>query len=321
MKSKSTYEQVLHALADYFTFSRLHRRGSLFLLLLNLILASGFYFIHYLKRPESSFDSTPFREELERFQAAMEKSRQAAAASKKNEAFMPDPLPGKPFTESKPAYFRFDPNTLSLDGFRSLGLSEKQAAVLLRYREKGGTFRNKADLKKMYCISPEKYADLEPYISIAPDTVFRRSEIGSAPPGMLTSCRSEIVDLNTSSAADLDSIRGIGPAIANGIIRYREKLGGYRSLEQLREVYGIDSNLYRQIIPCLRLETVSLTRININTGFADDLKHPYLDRGLARLIVNYRKLHGAFGSVEDLKKLALVNEELYLKLAPYLTTE
>ncbi len=320
MKSRSTYEQVLQALSDYFTFSRLHRRGSLFLLLLNVVLASGFYFIHYL-RPAGVFDSTPFRQELANFQAAMEKSKQAAAKKKKEASSVPDLLPGKPPDGSKPVFFRFDPNTLSPEGFRSLGLSEKQAAVIIRYRGKGGKFKTRSDLKKMYCISPELYADLEPFIFITPDTVVKGNGAVTLPARNLSSSVPQVYDLNTVTTADLDSIRGIGPAIASAIIRYRERLGGYRSLEQLREVYGIDSNLYPQVIPQLRLGVISLTRININTGYAGDLKHPYLDRELARLIVNYRKLHGAFRSVEDLKKLALVNEELYLKLAPYLTTE
>lgn len=318
MKSKTSTPNWLHALTDYFTFSRAHRRGSLFLLFINILLSSGYYFVDYL-RPVETYDPTPFQKEIALLESSIQKAqpkKQNPDLNQKDTMYNPSPV-----TAAAPTLFTFDPNTLNKKGFVSLGLSARQADVLINYRNKGGRFRKKEDLKKMYCIQEKEYKELEAFIDISIDSL---REHGPETKPILTensSSTPRIFDLNSIHVADLDSIRGIGPAIANAIARYREKLGGFSKVDQLYEVFGIDSLLFAKIAPQFQVGPGFITKININKGFADELKHPYLDRALARLIVNYRRLHGPFGSVGDLKKLALVNDELYLKLAPYLTTE
>ena len=46
--------------------------------------------------------------------------------------------------------FTFNPNTLETEGWRKLGLSERQAKTIMNYRSKGGRFYKKEDLKKIY---------------------------------------------------------------------------------------------------------------------------------------------------------------------------
>jgi competence protein ComEA len=317
MKSKSHYERIIHDFTDYFTFSRLHRRGSIFLLIIISILCSGFYLIHFIV-PVEKFDPAPFRNEITRFEEAL-----AKAGQNKETPFVKNdfktPATGSDKNEIVP--FTFDPNRLDENGFTRLGFSLKQTRVILRYREKGGKFRHKEDFKKIYCITPSDFARLENYILIQADTMDAKPAVKARLPVEIKNSPAEIFDINTITQSELDSIRGIGPAIASSVIRYREKLGGFISIQQLREVYGIDSILFEKVSARLTLSLLKTVRININNGFEDELKHPYISRSLSHLIVNYRKLHGPFKSVEDLRKLALVNEELYVKLAPYLSTE
>ena len=318
MKSKSVFHDAFHQLADYFTFSRLHRRGSVFLLLIILLLCSGFYFLNFLA-PARPFNQLQFEKEVSRFEEAV---NQAKIQTKKNMADIKSYSAKPDKTElSSHELFPFNPNILDEEGFTRLGLSRKQAQVILRYRAKGGRFRKKEDLKKMYCISIEEFQHLEPYIILPVDSMNRTVYIKDTSLFREIKPALSIYDLNNVNQAELDSMKGIGPAIASSILRYREKLGGYISVSQLLEVYGMDSVLYERIKGQLKLESANPVPIHINSAYEDELKHPYLNRNLAKLIVTYRKLHGPFKQVSDLKKLALVNDELYVKLAPYLTTE
>jgi competence protein ComEA len=124
-------------------------------------------------------------------------------------------------------------------------------------------------------------------------------------------------NLNSADSSLLISIPGIGPALSARIIKYRNKLGGFSSPKQLYEVWGLDSSLVKQLIPFCNLDS-GIKKMDLNKVTLEELKtHPYISFNLARLIVNYRKSHGAYRSVEDLRLLDLVDADLYAKLAPY----
>ena len=62
--------------------------------------------------------------------------------------------------------------------------------------------------------------------------------------------------------------------------------------------------------------------MNVNTATAEQLgAHPYIRKKLADLIVRYRIEHGNFSDVSAIRRMPLVNDDLYFKLAPYLKTE
>ncbi|WP_207747803.1 helix-hairpin-helix domain-containing protein [Clostridium sp. D33t1_170424_F3] len=57
----------------------------------------------------------------------------------------------------------------------------------------------------------------------------------------------EKIDLNSATAAALDTLNGIGPVLAQRIVDYREEYGGFYSVEELMEVDGIGEKLFEQI--------------------------------------------------------------------------
>lgn len=127
-----------------------------------------------------------------------------------------------------------------------------------------------------------------------------------------------LLELNSADSAQLDKLRGIGPAFATRIIKYRQRLGGYYHVSQLMEVFGMDKERYGILRSQVTLDTNRIRKLNINTMDKDSLKlHPYIRWNLANLIVNYREKHGKYSAVEDLKKLDLLNDSIYAKLAPY----
>lgn len=130
------------------------------------------------------------------------------------------------------------------------------------------------------------------------------------------------IDINGSSAKSLTKIRGIGPVLSARIINYRNNLGGFISLNQLDEVYGLEIELLNDLKNKTSIgDSVAIRKLNINQLNTDSLKtHPYINWNLANAIVQYRNQHGDYESIEKIKSIHLVNEEIYLKIAPYLKT-
>lgn len=219
-------------------------------------------------------------------------------------------------------YFRFDPNLATLSDWTKLGLTDKQALVIEHYRAKGGQFRKPEDLKKIYSISPRLYEALEPYIYISSGSKKEEHPIKQAAgyPSRTKVQTDIVVDLNTADSSLLETLRGIGPVLASRIIRYRDRLGGFHSSEQLLEVYGIDSARYSGLEKQIAVGSAQVRLININTASFDDLKsNPYLSFKQMNAIIRYRKQHGPFSSLDDLRKIAILNEEILRKIAPYLS--
>lgn len=127
------------------------------------------------------------------------------------------------------------------------------------------------------------------------------------------------VRINTASAAEILRSVTLPPAIAYRIVRFREGAGGFYSITQLRDVYELTDSLYRTIAGSFLLDTVALSRINVNTASAEELmEHPYISRGLAAQIVNFREKVAPYRSQQDLLRLYFMDEVLLDKLLPYI---
>jgi competence protein ComEA len=204
------------------------------------------------------------------------------------------------------ALFKFNPNNLPPEQWRRLGLSDKQTGIIKNYEAKGGKFRQPEDLKKIYSITPADYARLAPYINI--------------PANGNKAAALAVVELNKADSAKLTTVQGIGPGFARRIIYYRERLGGFISKEQLKEVYGLDAIKYNEIKDQLKVNPAHIRKININTITFDKLRlMPYLNYKQVNAIIEYRKQHGDYASISDLKNIAIIDDVILRKIEPYLT--
>ncbi|MEH3114894.1 ComEA family DNA-binding protein [Pedobacter terrae] len=215
--------------------------------------------------------------------------------------------------------FKFDPNTLTKDGWETLGLSARQAQSIVNYTDKGGRFYKPEDLQKMYTISPEMYKRILPYAHIPESVNLSRNESPSERKEYAKK-NPVIVDINTADSTQLDDIKGIGGTFALRILKYRERLGGFYKKEQLLEVYGLDSAKYGEIKDQIKIGNAPLKTININTASFDDLKrNPYLTFKQINAIIQYRRQHGNYTGVADLKKIILLNQQVIDKITPYIS--
>jgi len=216
--------------------------------------------------------------------------------------------------------FVFDPNTLDSAGWKRLGIREKTITTILKYRGKGGRFRKPEDLQRIYGLPPALLERLMSYIKIegkADSPPLDRSVAGK--PGPLTDNRYVTININTADSSAFEHLPGIGPTLAMRIIRFRDKLGGFYHMEQLKETFGLADSVFQKIRPYLKSEDQVLKRMDLNKAGIDELKaHPYIRYNIANAIIQYRNQHGLFVTVEDLKKLVLIDNAVYEKLKPYL---
>lgn len=220
--------------------------------------------------------------------------------------------------------FYFDPNTLPAADWERTGLRARTIQTILNYRAKGGRFRSADDLRRIYGLRPAEYERLAPYIRIAEQPAAAGMLYdGPATNSPAARPRSYIaIDINTADTTAWIALPGIGSKLAARIVNFREKLGGFYSVSQVAETYGLPDSTFQKIKAYLQLTNPSVKKININTATVEELKaHPYIRYSLANPIVAYRKEHGPFSATEAIKKIAAVTDELYSKIAPYLTIE
>jgi competence protein ComEA len=216
--------------------------------------------------------------------------------------------------------FEFNPNKVSVTDMQRLGFSESLSTRIANYRQKGGQFRIKRDLLKIYGMDSSLYTQLYAYI-LLPEKKEKTSDKQhekSATQSQKTLLAS--FDLNQADTTKLKSVYGIGTKLASRIIRFREGLGGFVKQEQLKEVYGLDTTVIQQLLKISFIaEDFTPRKINLNTANETEFSaHPYIKKGIAKAILAYRFQHGKFADVQELKKLTLLKKEEADKIIPYL---
>ncbi len=318
---------------DYFTFSRPQRRSILIAIILIVIcLAVRFTYSYFFSVKTIPADKV-FLQEAERF-TRPDTTQKAYRYSHRNDANDDDagykePYHGAPKTyTAKGELFVFDPNTLNADGWRRLGLRDKTITTIQNYLSKGGKFRKPDDIKRIYGLFPDQAERLLPYVRIVAVSETPVNEYVKTPyvkKEMYSSSRPAapvVIDINTADTAAFIALPGIGSKLASRIVNFREKLGGFYTIEQVGETYGLPDSVFQQIKSRLVTGGTEIKKININTADATILKaNPYIKWNVANAIVQYRSQHGQYTSLDDLKKIAIIDEPLLAKIHPYLTTE
>jgi DNA uptake protein ComE-like DNA-binding protein len=253
--------------------------------------------------------------------------------------------------------FRFDPNTATAETLVQLGFSERQAATLINYRNAGARFRKPSDIFRVYGIDTVFAARLVPWIGISPVETRgaaegRTPEAGSwshrsgrmsteatkKNPGTgstrqaahMSSADSDlkspgksvaVIDLNRCSAEDLLKLPGIGEVLSARIVKYRDLLGGYVSVAQLSEVYGLDSSAVENISGRVKVSGEVIRVISLDTcSWGQMARHPYLGPEAARAIMKYRSLVGGGFDVDDLVLQRVISSEQAARIAPYVVS-
>jgi competence protein ComEA len=231
-------------------------------------------------------------------------------------------------TQGKSELFYFDPNTITETGWKKLGLRDKTINTIQNYKNKGGLFKKPEDLKRIYGLRTAEYEKLAPYIKIEntkPNNQVDFVSVKTQPENQnlkTPSIRFSMIEVNEADTTAFISLPGIGSKLATRIVNFRDKLGGFYSVDQVGETFGLPDSTFQKIKPYLKIDKTLIRKININKATADELKaHPYIKYSLANPIIAFRNEHGPFAKVDDIKQIMLITEEVFIKINPYLTTQ
>ncbi len=311
------YKKWRYQVNEYFTFTRRERNGILVLSLVFIVLQLSILILHFLPDPYPLVMDAATVKKLAEFEIEL-----------KRKAFKPEKFFYKHFEkrdslkqQKQEELFSFNPNTLDENGWQRLGFSEKQTAAIVKWRERSGKFHTKEELSKVWVIDEKKFNKISAYISIPLSDKNDTTHVAPKYPKRKEYEKPVLpkVEINTADEAALSTLPMIGEGRAKAIVRYREFLGGFINLDQLKEVRCLPDSVIIAILPRIVIDVRKVKLLNINVLDINALRHPYLPKTQANMIVNYQHEHGNFKTIEELEHLPLFTDELYRKIAPYLT--
>ena len=298
---------------DFFYYSRSERRAVYFLLFLIALLLVAIIF--YSKRDNASFDLAENSAEVDSFLADVKKVKEHSAKESKDDCSD---------AHRTGLFFEFDPNSADSIELSRLGLPSYVVKNVLKYRAKGGRFKTPASFSKIYGLTPELFAELEPYIRIPEQLSARKKTqvlpktdsicIGNRQQPSEKYSEGTKVNVNIADTIELKKIPGIGSVIARNIVAYRQRLGGFYNVEQLLEVRFITPELLEWFV----LGDTPMKQIKVNHESLDNLRaHPYLNFYQAKIIVEHRKKRGEIKSLSQLSLYEEFTEKDLKRLSAY----
>ena len=205
----------------------------------------------------------------------------------------------------KDTVFRFNPNTESVKRLQMLGFSNMAIVNLLKYREAGGVIKSPDKLKQIYGVDSMLFDKLKGYVAldvkqqkpkekygyVSSRGSFNKVQINRVDENEEVSDKVELqLEINTADTAMFALLKGIGPVLSRRIVAYRKKIGGYYSIQQLTEVYGLSQEVLDYNLPYLEVDETAMEPMDISTASLRQMKnHPYLDFYMAKEIYEARK--------------------------------
>lgn len=322
-----------------FFFLRKGEQRALYFVLVVLSF-SGVCRMYYSFRPLPVFEPDEvFVQHMEEIRRQVDSVRKHQQEMEKRPSRSQGPgHPGKTFPGARDAGrvplspVTFDPNTVSYDALVAMNLSAYVSRNIISYREAGASFREPADLARIYGLEEADYEALLPYVVFRDGVVPAPGGEQCSDASAHTTTRKEgavrwtdtlaPLELNRADSADLLALPGIGPWFAGRIIRYRDLLGGYVAPEQLLEVYGMDTVRFNGIASFLTADTALIDRIDLNkSSFQEVISHPYINREETYAIFRYRDYIDSIPSAENILKDQIVDRDRFIRMAPYLTVK
>jgi len=293
---------------EYFSFSQSEIR--ILLILTTLIFISLAIRIFF---PVPAFQTFELRPEdnlaIDSFVNSLEKISYPSRPQYEDKEDVSEPEP-------KPIYQNFDPNTVTPEELERMNFPSKIAKNLIRYREAGGKYFKKSDVKKLYGVSDSIFSLWESYILI-PEQIGKDWDSAKHYKYVKS-----LFEINSVDSTELLELTGIGPFFAGKIVRYRIKLGGYSGTGQILEIKGMDSLRFQTICERLRVDTSLIVRVSLNETSVNALKlHPYISARMAESIMKYIQFNGGINNINELIENNIIIEEELTRLRPYLSVE
>lgn len=291
--------------------SRSEKRGLLLLLFLLLCVCGGMIYVGTSERVGTSVQLSP--EDIAELEAF--------AAATKERKMLQEEVRTAPVQA-----FPFNPNTADSMTLLRVGLKPWQVKNLMAYRRAGGRWKDADDFKRLYGLSDEEFQRLRPYVQIPPavkEVYFtehdraRQDSLHHQRPEKFTQLT--VLDLNTVDTLTLRKIPGIGVGYSRSIVSYRERLGGFVSVAQLKDIEGLPARIEEWFSV---EEQVAVRTISINkSDFKTLVRHPYLSYEQVKVITTHIRKYGPLRSWKDLQLYPEFTPQDFERLTPYFVFE
>lgn len=323
---------VVRWLRRYFGFSRGEVRGCVLL----LVLALGLAVVPLLLQPTApAYLPAADQHQLDAWASALRSRLDSSRAA--GRAAYPSRYPRYERSSRFPSVPQvrlalFDPNALSAIDWEARGVPHFVAGRIVNYGQKAGGFRAKSQIQRIYGLPDSVYQRLAPFMQLPEELPSREEAKHQYASGYAASAATsrfprkpthlQPFDLNLADTTQLRQIKGIGRGRAAWIVKHREELGGYVSIDQLSSLFVLRDA--PDLVDSLRKYTFVAASfaprpVHINSASFDELwTHPYVRKPLARLIVAFRNQHGPYKTPDDLRQLKLLKEADFERLRPYI---
>ncbi|MBP6759027.1 MAG: helix-hairpin-helix domain-containing protein [Flavobacterium sp.] len=207
-----------------------------------------------------------------------------------------------------PKIYPFNPNFISDYKGYKLGMSVPEIDRLLAFRKQNKYVNSPEEFQAVTKVSDSLLNAISPYFKF-PDWVKNKKEFKEYKKYPNTAFakkeKAVIIDINQATQEDLIKIYGIGEAISLRILKFKESLGGFVSMEQMNDVWGLSPEVIENLNSHFKVSTLpNLRKVDINNASIKELSQfPYFNYQLAKQIVTFRSMNGDFKNVDDLTKI------------------
>ena len=222
-----------------------------------------------------------------------------------------------------PKIYPFNPNfILDYKGYK-LGMSVSEIDRLLAFRKQNKYVNSPEEFQAVTKVSDSLLNAISPYFKF-PDWVKNKKEFREYKkyPNAAFAKKEKIViiDINQATQEDLIKIYGIGEAISLRILKMKESLGGFVSMEQMKDVWGLSPEVIENLNSHFKVSALpDVKKVDINNASIKELSQfPYFNYQIARQIVTFRSMNGDFKNVDDLTKIKGLSIEKANIIALYL---
>jgi competence protein ComEA len=304
------FKEIKH----FFYFHKREKKGIIFLFITCILINIIYELLPFFNKPEINKSKL---EQLIQLKDSIDREHTYALKNnlphKKKWALHESNFYNNKPNNLKPFYF--NPNIVSESDLNKIGFNKRFIKAFLNYRSKGKKFHHLNDFRGVFGLKNEEFNAVKDFITF-PEV---KTALEEKKQNEIIKREEQImVDINSADTTTLMKLKGIGPSFARRIANYRNKLGGFYKKEQLMEVWGIDSALFKFIEPYVIIGK-NIRKIDLNKVEINQLKnHPYLNYNSAQSIIQIRNRIGRYYSVEEIKKSVILKSETYEKLKPYL---
>ncbi|MBA4153737.1 helix-hairpin-helix domain-containing protein [Flavobacterium sp.] len=283
---------------SYFQFTNEQRRGVLSLLLLIVIIQLSYF---YWSSSKSTNPSTTDKSWLA-MQSVIDSLKISQSSSERK-------------------IYPFNPNFISDFKGYQLGMSLEELNRLFGFRKQNKYVNSAKEFQAVTGVSDSLLLAISPYFKF-PDWVNQpKKEFSSFAKNTYENKKSIVrKDINEATQDDLIKIYGIGPALSERILKQKDILGGFVTMEQMESIWGLSPEVIENLNKYFQVTTIpTVNKIDVNNLSVKELaKFPYFNYTIAKEIVTYRSMNKGIHSIEDLTKIKGMPNEKIKIIALYL---